>query len=89
MISTSTRPCLRRAATSSISSSAIQTLGSHRAGAAQLVGDQIRRLVDGEAALAFKGSGELVLEARIGHEPAAAAPAAAAPSDAEHDRLIG
>jgi ribonuclease D len=56
---------------------------------AQLVGDQIRRLVDGEAALAFKGSGELVLEARIGHEPAAAAPSDAAPSDAEHDRLIG
>ena len=55
---------------------------------AQLVGDQIRRLVDGEAALAFNGSGELVLEARIGHEPARRA-VRRRPSDAEDDRLIG
>ena len=32
-----------------------------------MVGDQIRRLVDGEAALAFNGAGGLVLEPRIGH----------------------
>jgi ribonuclease D len=31
---------------------------------AELVGEPIRRLVDGEAALAFDGGGELVLEAR-------------------------
>ena len=50
---------------------------------AQLVGDQIRQLVDGEAALAFNGSGGLVLEPRVGHT------AASSPSDADHDRLIG
>ncbi len=54
---------------------------------AQLVGDQIRQLVEGEAALAFNGSGGLVLEPRIGHAPAPG-PAPAA-SEAEDDRLIG
>ena len=44
---------------------------------AEMVGDPIRRLVDGEAALAFDGAGGLVLEPRIGV------------SDGEHDRLIG
>lgn len=34
----------------------------------QLVGEPIRRLVDGEAALAFAGGGELVIEARS-HQP--------------------
>ena len=34
---------------------------------AELVGDQIRRLVEGEAALAFDGTGGLVLEPRVGH----------------------
>ncbi len=47
---------------------------------AELVGDQIRQLVDGEAALAFNGAGGLVLEPRVGH---------ALDSDREHDRLIG
>ncbi|HTN79388.1 MAG TPA: HRDC domain-containing protein [Acidimicrobiales bacterium] len=51
---------------------------------AELVGDQIRRLVDGEAALAFDGSGGLVLEPRVGHERPASER-----SDGEHDRLIG
>jgi ribonuclease D len=50
---------------------------------AEMVGDQIRRLVDGEAALAFNGAGGLVLEPRIGH----AAPLES--SDGQHDRLIG
>ncbi|MCU1344140.1 MAG: rnd [Acidimicrobiia bacterium] len=35
---------------------------------AEMVGDGIRRLVKGEASLAFNGSGKLVLEARAGRE---------------------
>ena len=54
---------------------------------AQMVGDQIRRLVDGEAALAFNGAGGLVLEPRVGHD-APAEISDAEISDAEHDRLI-
>jgi hypothetical protein len=49
------------------------------------VGDQIRRLVEGEAALAFDGAGGLVLEPRFGHADAPGAPA----SDGEDGRLIG
>lgn len=37
---------------------------------AELVGEPVRRLVDGEAALAFDRSGSLVLEARSGRPPA-------------------
>jgi len=51
---------------------------------AELVGDQIRRLVDGEAALAFDGSGGLVLEPRVGHERSDRDG-----SGDEDDRLIG
>jgi ribonuclease D len=36
---------------------------------AEMVGDGIRRLVQGEASLAFNGSGKLVLEARSGRPP--------------------
>src|SRR6185295_2711418 len=51
---------------------------------AELVGDQIRRLVEGEAALAFDGSGGLVLEPRFGHTEAPEA----SQSHAEDDGLV-
>ena len=36
---------------------------------AELVGEPVRRLVQGDAALAFDGKGGLVLEDRVGHSP--------------------
>jgi ribonuclease D len=52
---------------------------------AELVGDQIRRLVDGEAALAFDGAGGLLLEPRYGFTGTPDAPE----SSGEDDSLIG
>ena len=62
--SRSTPPCSAPAATSRRCSA--RTPGARLAVGwrAELVGEPIRRLVDGEAALAFDGHGELVLEAR-------------------------
>jgi ribonuclease D len=52
---------------------------------AELVGDQIRRLVEGEAALAFDGAGGLLLEPRFGFAGTSDAPE----SSGEDDSLIG
>jgi ribonuclease D len=53
---------------------------------AELVGDQIRQLVEGEAALAFDGSGGLVLEPRASTRATATSTDGAAAQD---DRIAG
>ncbi len=64
--SRSTPACWAPGATSRPCCATIPTPGSRVGWRAELVGEPIRRLVEGEAALAFDAGGELRLEARSG-----------------------